>query len=65
MRHWPKRTLAASAYFYRVPLTNAHSAAADAEATVAVLLKMVRSRLIPDDVDLALHEQAVHLKTAY
>lgn len=57
LRHLPRRSLGAVAAHYGVPLTEAHSAAADAEATAAVLVHLVSSGLIPDDLEVALLHQ--------
>lgn len=55
MRH---RKLGAVAERYGIPLPNAHSAAADSEATGRVALAMVEAGLLPDDVETALAQQA-------
>jgi len=57
LRHLPRRSLGAVAAHYGVPLTEAHSAAADSEATAAVLVHLVSSGLIPDDLEVALLQQ--------
>lgn len=57
-RHLPKRTLGAVCEHFGVPLVNAHSAAADAQATGRLLMALITNGTIPDDVDAALAEQA-------
>ena len=56
-RHWRERTLAAATKAYGVELSSAHAADADAEATAALTIQLVRDLVIPDDVELALIEQ--------
>lgn len=56
-RDWPSRRLALVAERFSVPLTDAHRASADAEATGRVLYRLIEAGLIPDDVEEALAVQ--------
>jgi len=58
-RDWPKRTLAAASAAYGHELKDAHSASADAEATGAVLRGLLDERVMPDELEGALQQQAV------
>lgn len=58
LRHIPKRHLQDICTLRDIPLTEAHSAAADAQATGLLLLNLVKAGLIPEDPDHALVEQA-------
>jgi len=53
-RDWLKKTLSVVAKRFGFSLENAHSAAADAEATGHILAGLIRSGVIPDDIDDAL-----------
>ena len=57
-RDWPSRRLAAVATRMGIPLTDAHRASADAEATGSVLTRLVEQGTVPDDVEEALAAQA-------
>lgn len=57
-RDWKSRRLAVVAERFNVPLTDAHRASADAEATGNVLYRLIEQGLIPDDIDEALAVQA-------
>ena len=57
-RAWPARRLAAAAARFNVPLTDAHRASADAEATGYILYRLIEQGLVPDDVEEALAAQA-------
>lgn len=57
-RAWPKRTLSAAAAACGHDLADAHSAAADAEATGAVLCGLIADGTVPDDRDSAFAAQA-------
>jgi DNA polymerase-3 subunit epsilon len=57
-RHWRKKRLESMCRYYRIPLENAHSAAADSAAAGFLLLAFVRDGLIPDDVAEAFEAQA-------
>lgn len=56
-RDWPSRRLVVAAERFNCPLTEAHRASADAEATGYILNRMIEQGLIPDDVDEALEVQ--------
>ena len=57
-RDWPSRRLAAVATRMGIPLTDAHRASADAEATGHVLYRLIEQGVIPDNVEEALAAQA-------
>lgn len=56
-RHLRSRSLTSICQHYGVPLSQAHSAAADAEATGRLLLLLCEEGLVPEHVDDALVEQ--------
>lgn len=57
-RHLRGRKLGEACQHYGVELNNAHSAAADSQATGELLLAMVAGGCIPDDLEVCLTEQA-------
>lgn len=57
-RMWRSRTLIAASAQFGVAFECAHRASADAEATSAVMHRMIELGIIPDDVDEALAKQA-------
>lgn len=58
MRGSPSRKLEGICAQLRIPLGNAHSTADDSEAALKLILALVEQKMIPDDLDLALEEQA-------
>jgi DNA polymerase III epsilon subunit family exonuclease len=57
-RHLRSRSLTSICQHYGIPLSQAHSAAADAEATGRLLLLLCAEGLVPESIDEALIEQA-------
>lgn len=56
-RHWSSRSLAAASEHFRYPLSDAHRASADAEATGTILCRMIEQGMVPDDVNEAFATQ--------